>query len=434
MNILWCMLAVTNLAFWFSSSEAKAQLALGSASFLKGKVGAAGEFSPEKIFVNPAHLANTPQHYVGLSINPAFTDYFQRYPGFATYEKSDFSFFGGLPTPFFGYKIDSRLAISAMVIPFSVGIDIDKKRLPLILLGQQQNVDLVGQGSLEFLASSVLAFRMNDQLSMGVTATYASFGGDVELKASGSSAPLVGIDAAITNTSLDLGVLFKVNSSMSLGLSGNIFKLTDTAMTLESPLLDASEQSDGGLESPSDSGTSFLGKIRAGMSAKLNRKISIDVDLEYENPAERSEFSIKDLKEKPKDLYPTVSLYSSAKLQIRRSYSAVVGACYEPSSVGPGSSDDNGKTGFGMMDILTGLGEPPTRPQWRVSAGMQLGLSRIRNRSRKRGKRSKIGYRYVLEFGISYFQTSIGISESGEQPGAYFYDGYQFPVSLVAYL
>ena len=154
----------------------------------------------------------------------------------------------------------------------------------------------------------------------------------------------------------------------------------------------------------------------------------------------RTRYSVVDLKNKEVDSYDTWSLYTGMQYAFTPEFTLMRGYLNEPGSIGPGAKGDDEKTGFGFMDLAQNLGNPPSRPQWIFSAGAQFNFMKEGDRGSDKSKgdrsakeargRKQNYYKLNLESGITYGETSIGIDETGEQPGAYLVRRFGVPFKL----
>jgi len=413
------------LLLW--SRDAQSQgLGLVDGEVLQGKAGAAGTSTIVRSFINPAHAALLPSSSVSLSTGLKSESYYQRYVNFDAHTSKDTGL-DGIPLPLFVYKFSPSIGLFGVIVPFSVDQDIEKKDIPIIILEQEQLVDLKGKGQLDFLATLTLGAKLGSGLSVGLFGSYFKAQGDVDLVANGNT--LAKVHADLANSEVKVGMIYAPVRMFRIGLVSSIWRYSSTAVDIDSDLAKLAKKEEPGAAAPTDgepkSSTTMFNPIRLGLAFRPTNRIEADLDLEYKRVSPKTEFSLVDFKDKEKDLYNTLSVFFGSAFGIGGDGSVLLGYSYQPAEVGPGSRGADGKSGFGFMDIALGLGDPPSKPQWTIAAGFRKGFGS----SIKTSPKSTIYRQMQVDAGFAYSETSIGIDESGEQPGAYLVQTYRFPIT-----
>ncbi len=411
----------------FAGREASAQgLGLIEGEVLQGNAGAAGTSTIARSFINPAHAALLPASSITLSSGLKSQSYYQRYMNFDAHTSKDTGL-DGIPLPLFVYKMTPEIGIFGAIVPFSVGQDIEVKDVPIIILEQEQQVDIVGKGTLEFLAALTVGVKLSNSLSVGLFGSYFKARGDIDLLANGSS--LASVQANLANGEVKFGFIYAPVRMFRVGLVTSVWRYSSTEVIIDSELAKLAKKEEGATapaEGGPKSSTSFLNPIRLGIGFRPTNKIEADLDFSYKRSSPKSEFSLVDFKEKEKDVYNTMSVFFGSAFGVGGEGSVLLGYSYQPSDVGPGSRGVDGKSGFGFMDIALGLGDPPSKPQWSMAAGFRKGFGSLIKKTPK-----SQGYREMqIDGGFAFSETSIGIDEDGEQPGAYLVQTYRFPVTF----
>ncbi len=403
---------------------------MGTPNPLLGKTGIAGPASVDGASLNPAQAADVPRTQVQVQSGIKYEIYYQRYPGFPTHQSNDLGLYG-LPIPGFVVKPNKRIGLAGFLVPFPVGTSIERKDLPLIILGQENRIDLVGEGKAKFIATGLVGFSIVDGFSVGFAANYLKAGGVFDLLTSGAAEPLATATADITQMGASIGFKLDV-SRISLGITTRIYSAASTSLTIDSSLQGA--LGEGGPAAagapPKSSDNSFMNPIRGGVALELPRRGVVRVEAEYKRAGQREEFSFVDFSSKPKDTHDTLSAYTGLELPIRANGTILSGFSYEPAEVGAGGQGAEAKAGFGFTDIISGLGAPPSRPRWSLAAGYRHAFGKPADRRGKKDRDEPVIYPFLIEAGVNYGETSIGIPNNGEQPGAYLVRSTGFPIKF----
>src|SRR5690606_27405406 len=90
----------------------------------------------------------------------------------------------GLPTavPSFIYKINENFGVGGFAVPgLPIGLPVEKKQIPIMVLGTLNFVDVVGEGRLGGAASATVGYQITDRFSIGVNFDYLSIVADASL-------------------------------------------------------------------------------------------------------------------------------------------------------------------------------------------------------------------------------------------------------------
>ncbi len=420
------------LAMLAGDSYAQVQERLGSPNILLGKTGAAGPASIDAASINPAQAGAMKYTEVQGAWGLKSEEYTQRNPGFEAH-RSPFTGLDGFPMPNFVWKPNPQLGIGGLLIPFPVKQDIDKRHIPIIILSQEDYVDLKGSGNLKALALGTIGYEVNNNFHLGAGISYLSIDGSVDLVPSSGGQSLAHVETTASFLSIKLGTKIRLNRSFTLGLVVGAYDATTTSFKVDSPLMEAGDDA---LTAPGDSSvtaSTFLNPIRAGVAFRPQSRLVLTADVEYKRVDKTQQaFSIVDLAMKQREVADTVSAYGGGEMRVGNG-TMLFGGFYEPSEIGQGSPGADGLSGFGFMDIAQNIGEPPVRPQWMIGGGYRWERGEIYPRGMKAKDKAerKPDPRMLIEAGLTYGETSIGVDNSGEQPGAYLVQRFKIPFKLI---
>jgi len=432
--IVFALGAWLNLA----PQELYAQIQIGTPNPLTGRTGAAGPASIDAATINPAQAGLMSFSELQLSLNYLSTSSQLRYPGNDAVHTTKAGLNPAAPLPSGVFKITPWLGLSVFAVPFEFKVDINKSNIPMLILNQQQSVDMVGDGALEHLYNVMLGIAPSKSYAFGINFIHTALRGDVALVPSIGGDPIATVSLHTNKTDVRLGTKFRLVPGLYLGAVVGAFTSTQTHMSIQSSLISSNDpaaaaQNQNGGDTTS---TTSLNPIRIGMAVQPSNILVISTDFEYQR-ADKSQrrYSIVDLKEKPLDTADTLSFYMGSEARLWDTGVLLLGALYEPSAIGPGkkrldtgtTSTDEGQTGFGFLDLAQGLGEVPDKPQWMLGGGVRWFFGKIVT---KVGKKKRTDPRMMLEGGLVYGETSIGVDETGEQPGAYLVRRTQIPIKF----
>ncbi len=414
-----------------ASSVARADTMLGGAG--------AAYATPEGANVNPANAAWVdrtqvdwhPELFKSSVLNV-------RYPGYETVAKSDTGMGNLLAEPGFIYKVNPRFGIGGYALPpLPFEIDIEAKKIPVVVLGAQNFVDIIGKGSLGGMARVVAGYRLTDNFGAGLTFSFRAVNFEGELIPSEGGPALASIVLSTTDIAIGTGLRWDVvPGKFAVGTAVSLAKINNTDVKLDSPLLGAA----GGGEEPAAAGpkatTTPLNSILVGLQYVVNPKVRLLLDVQYDRAdTEATGQSFVDFKTKRKDVYDTVSPRVGAILAVINSGNLLVGGRYDPASTGPGSvGDEDPSVGYGTMDlIMIFMGQGALTPGWQVGGGVQMGFAPKLDSGGGAGKNKKprkAFYQWTLGAGFTYRYASLGVDTDGELPGAYQQKSYGVPVSV----
>lgn len=394
----------------------------GQPHALMGRAGTAGPASLDAISLNPAHAGAITSSEVQARWGFSSVDYSQRYPGFEAHSSKKQSLDPKMPIPAFVYKFNRRLGFGGIFIPFPVKQSINVKELPIVILDQVNRVDLDGSGELKALVDMSLGYQVNPDFSLGMNLYYMSIEGDGALIPSGSSDLGSLATFRVATDTLGFGLGFKATfDQVSVGLSTRAYEQVSQSSTFESSLSQAQEAEETGKSNFTKA--SVFNPLRLGLGYEYAFGSGVMADLVYRRATKgEKRFSVVDFKEKELDVYDTFSLYTGGYHLVNPRLTAQFGFFYEPSAIGPGTKGEDGKTGFGFMDLALNLGDPPLAPMWAVGTGAKYEFDRLPAKRKK-----PASYRMCIESGLVYAEASVGVDEEGEQPGAYLVRRYMVP-------
>lgn len=422
------------LLMWTSASYAQVQERLGTPNALMGRAGAAAPATVDSATINPAQAGAMKYTEIQGAGGFKSEDYLQRYPGFDPNQTTKTGL-DGFPMPGFIYKVNSKLGLGGFAVPFPVKQEVDQRRIPLMIIGSQEYVDLIGSGSLQALAMGTVGYSVNNGLQLGASFSYISINGAVDLIPSNGGLPLAHVETTASFMTIRVGAKLKLHRQLTLGLVVGAYDSSTTSFKVDSAATNIGGSS-GGAAAPTDqsvSSATFANPIRVGIAFQPKTKVVLTGDIEYKRVDKtKQSFSLVDLTMKKRDVADTVSLYAGGETKLGTG-TALFGGSYEPSEIGQGSPGETGLAGFGFMDIAQNLGEPPSRPGWTLGGGYRWQWGEVfpRGSKDKDKDEKKPDPRMTLEAGFVYGETSIGIDSEGEQPAAYLVKRYKFPIKFI---
>jgi len=351
--------------------------------------------------------------------------------------------FGDIQTGFV-LKPTRRISfgVGELLPPVTIGRKIED--IPVVILNDVSMVDLDIKASVKYGISLFGGYLVNERLSIG--GAFASRQIDVKATANTSSGErLLNGHFRITTSSANIGLNYVAQPNhLRLGLATSVFSSNALVTGIDTPLV--SGENANALNNKSASSNLVFGDFLFGAEFSPNSISEIYADVIWKRADKgQKEFSLVDLKEKPKDIYDTTSVFIGGKYRAQEKQYALLGFSYEPSAVGAGSPGENGKSGFGMREtalLYSGFGD--LLPAWSVSIGLQYGndLKTISDepqhkhsdKSKTENSREKrsgdIWERSTFGISMRYRRASLGVDDKGELPAAYSQVRLQFPITI----
>jgi hypothetical protein len=335
--------------------------------------------------------------------------------------------------------------IGELLPPISLKREIDD--IPIVVLNSVNLVDLEINASIKYGLSLFGSYLLNEQLSVG--AMFSSRQIAVTAAANTNAGErLMDGKFRLSTSSLKLGVnLFSPARRLRLGVASTLISSNSIDAAIETPLVSGPETQ--ALNNSSVSSNLVFSDLLIGAEYQVNQKTTVYADLWWRrSDKNQKEFSLVDLKEKPKDIYDTASLFLGARYRSQPRQFVISEFSYEPSAVGAGSRGDDGKSGFGMREtamLYSGFGD--LVPAWSVSVGLQYGdglptindsddVDKPNRKSRgsaidkKTSNDQSLWDRTTVSVSFRYKRASLGVDSEGELPGAYSQNRIQFPVTI----
>ncbi len=349
-----------------------------------------------------------------------------RYPGGEPVvdSKTGLGSIAGASPPVGVIKLTPNLSLGGYAIPPGIAVDVNVNRIPVLILGQTNFVDINAKGTAEFLGGFSTSYRISERLSLGIGGSIRSISFTAILTPSEGGPALATAQGKISDINGQFGFRLElVPGRFGVGAGVTAFQIHEETTELDSPLFPTDDA-----RNASPSGTNQtvpLSQITAGFYAGFAR-LKILGDIRYTRAIQGVEvFSIPELKPKTKEVYDTVGISGGALLQLSERINGVGGFRYEPASVGPGSLStptDEGTAGFGTLDlaqVFVGLGS--LTPYTQVGVGFQfMSFPRTISKSDRTGKGPSKFYTLTVHGGIGFKEGSLGVDQSGEQPGAFY--------------
>jgi len=354
-----------------------------------------------------------------------------RYPGNKPVS-SDSSGVSLMAIPSFVYKVNQKLGIAGAIIPpLPIGLPIEVKEVPLVVLGNQAQVDLKGEGGLNGLLFATVGYQVSNTISVGAAVNFMSANFKIAVTPSEGGDPLLNLNGTLVSTDVIVGARYKPNARLELGVATSLFSSSQMDIAIDSALTEESPGGGGG------SGTA-ISNILVGMKIKFS-KLRLNLDGKFTRaPEGATDLSLADLQTYPKEVHNTFGVRAGATIKMSESNSVLLGFRYEPSGIGAGSRED-GLAGFGTMDVINlylPVAGKPLQPYWKAGGGIQtqFGKKRIRSIERVNGKK-KVSTTYfnqwIVAGGFTYQKSSLGINENGSLPGAYVQNIMSIPLRIV---
>ncbi len=425
------------LLYFFHSSAAIADPLMGDVAAANPSLSAVEANPANAAFLDRTQVSWSPELFKSETI-------YARYPGFESASLAENGMGNLLAKPAFIYRANSRLSFGGYAIPpLPIEIDIKKEKLPVMLLGTLNYVDLIAKGGLKGAGQALVGYRVSSSFGIGINANFQSVGFTAELLPSDGGDKLADITGAFTTINSNLGFRYAINSTFAVGLSFGLFSQKTVDLKIDSPLL---QQADGAAQPGGNSGsgggsvTSPADAFLFGVEASLNPQTRFLLDLQYTRANKEEEtFSLVDLTNKKKDVYDTLAVRAGMSLAVTPTNSALVGYRYEPSNLGPGSPGPDGTAGFGTIDLVTMFaGFDTLRPYSQYSLGLKMLAGWVTERpERPAGKKRNVEVKekgfhaWEISFGLVYRIASLGIDEEGELPGAYLQKKTFIPLTVL---
>lgn len=361
---------------------------------------------------------------------------FIRYPGGqpVVNSNSGLGSLAGATPPVGVVKISPRFSLGGFAIPPGLGANIDINKIPILILGQTNFVDIKAKGTAEALGGFSTSYRMNEKISLGIGANMRSISFTAILSPSDGGPALATIKGKISDVLGQVGFRFELlPGRVGVGVGIAAFQIHEETIDLESPLFPTEAAREA-----TPTGTSQtvpFSQMTAGFYAQVAR-LKFLGDIRYTRAIQGTQaFSIVELKPKTRDVYDTVGISGGGLLQFSERINGVAGFRYEPASVGPGSLSTptgEGTSGFGTLDLAQiFVGLQSLTPYTQVAVGFQfMALPRSTGKSQRTPGGTTRYYAMTLHGGIGFKEASLGIDKNGEQPAAFYQKKLFIPVGL----
>ena len=393
---------------------------------------------------NAAFLDQTQFSFVGEMIKNEQIDV--RYPGFEPTKILNRGVAVPTNKPGFIFKANKRISYGGFILPpLPIAVNLERSRIPVIILGTQNYVDLKITAKIEGLASGTAGFRLSERFGVGVSAKYQAIKFKANLAPSSGGSSLADVDGKLSQLALIVGArMIAIPGTLQFGVAAALATLQSQGIDVNSPLIgDANalepSKSDGAkarILNPLDS-------ILVGTQLSIGGRVRLLADMRYTKAVKaQAGFSLVALKPVPQDLHDTLSVRSGALVRVLPNTNLLLGFRYEPANLGPGNRSAEPLVGFGTMNLIQIIaGLAPMTPYTMVAAGVQIGLvaknpggpqhfSKI-ERTPQTAQLTAPYYQLMLEVGIAYTYASLGIDSTGELPGAYLYRKVSLPFGLI---
>jgi|GEM_PF-2171898 len=390
---------------------------------LLGDFGAAIN-NTEAVVDNPANAGFLPYSSVALTGETfKIESVGARYPGLDPISVNNSGVAIPLTRPGAIVKVTPRFGIGAIVVPpLPIQFDVTKKRLPIVLLNSKFQVDAKIGAELLGYGSFSMGYRIADKFGIGIGGEYGAAKFTAKITESSTSSELASVTGNGALGSLTIGSrLDLIGGRVAIGVAVTALQLLKADVDLKSPLVDTSGEA-GNLVKDATQGLNsqqtFSGGL-AGIKINVTRRLVMMGELRYtrSDPTQET-ISLVTFKKQPKDVQDTVAVRTGGIIKVNPRLNLLGGFRWEPSAVGAGTTGAKAKGGYGSLEFLpAAAGIMPLSPFYMVAGGLQLGLV---PGGRQSGSNNP-PWRVVVEGGFTLTESSVGIDETGELPGAYYY-------------
>src|SRR5690606_28524377 len=114
----------------------------------------------------------------------------------------------------------------------------EKKKIPVVLLGTLNYVDIAAKAQLQGFAQLILGYRLTSSLSLGIKADFLAVGVEATLAPSDTGVTLADILIDQSNFSLNTGIRFDVvPGRLAIGFASDLIRQNSQTITFDSGLL-----------------------------------------------------------------------------------------------------------------------------------------------------------------------------------------------------
>ena len=426
--ITYIVITLGLLPCWVSTAHADPLLGDAMAAYSTAE---AADSNP----ANAAFLEQTQVVYIAEGLRDEQIKV--RYPGFdpTTITNSGFSL--PITKPSFILKPTSRIGLGAFFVPpVPVTVNLKKPKIPVVILGSQNFLDLNVSAKLNGVGGATFGYRLSERLGLGFGASYQAAKFTAKMTQTSNNSVLAEVEGSGIQSSMLFGLrAVLVPNILQIGIATDIYNQQKVSLNIKSPLLDGTGFENGfGQAGDAFSGNTSFSSVLFGAQLGLGRRLRILADVRH-NRVNKSQtgFSLVSLKQAKQDLYDTTSVRTGAIISAMPRLNLLMGVHIEPSNIGPGRRGDSPLIGFGTVNLVQVMaGLTPLTPYTMVAAGTQLGLlSKHSRRANAGNSRETNYYQLVLEAGVTYTYSSLGIDSSGELPGAYLYRKVGVPLGFI---
>lgn len=264
-----------------------------------------------------------------------------------------------------------------------------------------------------------LAYRF-DRLSLGITAKYFAVDFDLKTKIEETQQDVFTLRSSLTTGAVNLGLRYNLVPGLAeIGLSTHVYELNDTRTHITAGSITNSINSD-------DNKHSFLTTFSAGIKLALHR-FHMYADVHYVAAKAENGVDLYSLRVGEKDVYATLSPSFGLEYRINQAASMLSGYRYIAAKYGDGSGQDDGKIGFGPIEVTQiYFGSLALKPMHQYSTGIEYRL--FRNKRSK--KSSQAPFSMLLSFGGVYRTASRGVGVAGNIPATYVEESLTFPLGI----
>ena len=378
---------------------------------------AAAYNSPETLTDNPATAAFLPNSCFGYSSELIKSESITaRYPGLEPVVINHNS--PSIPVesrPGAVSKITPNLGIGGFAMPpVPLTFQAKTEPLPITILNSRINVTAKIKAQELGAGSLVVGYRFNNNFGLGLSGEFVAAKFSAQIFSDGSEA-LATVSGTAKVANLNFGARLELfNGRVGLGLGVSALKMMQVDFKVDSSLTSGSD-SVSEFKNIKKFSSGFIGG-RVNLTNRL--RLHAEIRHAHADPSQTS-ISLVTLRKELRDVHDTESLRSGMIFALTERLNWLSGIRYEASSVGRGSTGADPKIGYGTQEFLTSVaGAGPLTPYYMVSSGPQIWLSTVPTRGPGSGHS---GCHLSTEGGVSFTEASIGINNTGETPGAYYY-------------
>lgn len=387
--------------------------------------------------LNPANIAHIQDSQIGAAFSPIVwkslnaqfqglepnkkVGIFPELPSFVSPDNTPFRVGRSSKNQLFGFSIVAFPPLDLSSFARRTLIE----DIPLFAFRQEDKVAAkINRLRLKGLANLVGAYRLGD-LTLGGALKYggAQVAGRTYVQVSGDELFSFKVDAS--TLTLDWGMRYEIiPRTLDIGISGPLYEITDADVSIDTGIISQSQKL-----GPSNA-TPFR-RVLAGIRYKFSKRALAHFDLEYVKGLPEQGIALDDLRVGTREVYDTLSPRLGLRYIFQSDWIVMGGYRYQPARYGDGDREQNGKIGFGALDLmLIYLGLEPLTPYHMFGFGTEIKPWRnTRSTSDEDGTDSP-RFPWTISMGVTFRTASRGVGPDGTIPGTYTENRIAIPIGV----